>query len=120
MNAYGPEGANDYSPGCQPGVHMINRINSEGVTEAKDICRSFGACGYGVLSPPGFTPGAIFFASFGGIKMKAEETKIISMLLCIIARVWSFVYPKRITQTLELGITASRSFYLACYSVWHQ
>jgi protein-tyrosine-phosphatase len=33
MNSYGPEGANDYSPGCQPGVHMINRVNSEGVTE---------------------------------------------------------------------------------------
>jgi REP element-mobilizing transposase RayT len=33
MNSYGPEGANDYSPGCQPGVQMINRINSEGVTE---------------------------------------------------------------------------------------
>jgi hypothetical protein len=33
--------------------------------------------------------------------MKIEEAKVISMLFCITARIWSFVYPKRITQTLE-------------------
>jgi putative transposase len=33
MNLFGPEGANDYSPGCQPGGHMNNKFNSEGVAE---------------------------------------------------------------------------------------
>jgi hypothetical protein len=36
MNSCGPEGANDYSPGCQPGVPDKNRFNSEGVAEKID------------------------------------------------------------------------------------
>jgi hypothetical protein len=82
MNAYGPEGANDYSPGCQPGVHMINRINSEGVTEAKDICRSFGACGYGVLSPPpGLHPGLYSLPPSEANYAKYSLTKILLLVL---------------------------------------
>jgi hypothetical protein len=38
--------------------------------------------------------------------MKAEETKVISMLFCITARIWSFVYPKRITKTFEFAASA--------------
>ena len=33
MNSCGPEGANDYSPWCQPGVLDKNRFNSEAVAE---------------------------------------------------------------------------------------
>jgi hypothetical protein len=33
MTSCGPEGANDYSPGCQPGVLDKNRFNSEAVAE---------------------------------------------------------------------------------------